>query len=176
MTTENIGIILGFIISIFVLVRVRKLSILKRLKKITKDSSFDKNSSPEHIEEISVATTRQFSAASKKRLSQCHPDLQKIVNAVLQEMDIAVLCGYRGEVEQNQAVADKRSKLKYPHSKHNQLPSRAVDIAPYPINWNDIERFKEMCLIVEAKAKEFNIKIRLGRDFSFLDFVHFELI
>jgi len=34
-----------------------------------------------------------------------------------------------------------RSKVKWPDGKHNRSPSMAVDAAPYPIDWQDRERF-----------------------------------
>lgn len=122
----------------------------------------------------------KLSKTSESRLNGCHPDLRLIVRGVIKEMDIAVLCGPRGKEEQNEAYRTGKSKVKYPNSKHNtgeeagRELSDAVDIAPYPIDWNDISRFKKMLEIVERVAKEHNIKIRLGRDFSFKDYPHIE--
>jgi len=117
-----------------------------------------------------------FSSRSKSRLEQCDPKLQLIANELIKVMDVSVLCGYRGEEEQNEAYNNKRSKLKFPQSKHNKKPSLAVDLAPYPIDWNNINRFERMCGIIEGIAKLHNINIRLGRDFSFKDYPHVELI
>lgn len=90
-------------------------------------------------------------------------------------MEITVLCGYRGEKEQNEAFAKGNSKLKFPKSKHNKKPAQAVDVAPYPIDWNDLKRFREMCNKIELIATKLGIKIRLGRDFKFVDMPHVEL-
>ena len=117
-----------------------------------------------------------FSQRSKRNLEKAHPDLQRLAHAVLEEMDIAVICSYRGEVEQNRAFNEGKSKLRYPQSKHNVIPSRAIDIVPIPLRWDDIESFEKMCKVVERKAAKLGIRIRLGRDFSFRDLVHFELI
>lgn len=116
-----------------------------------------------------------------QRLSTVHPDLQSIAHELIKHMDVTVLCGHRGEREQEAAFVAGNSKLRYPRSKHNKLPSEAVDLAPYDktvsggVNWQDIARFNEMCDLVEAIAKDLGIKLRLGRDFSFKDYVHFEL-
>ena len=53
-----------------------------------------------------------------------------------QVMDFAIICGHRGENEQNAAFAAGRSKVKYPYSKHNMKPARAYDRVPYPIPLN----------------------------------------
>lgn len=117
----------------------------------------------------------KFGKKSLERLETVHPDLKRLAEALIKELDITVLCGHRGEKEQNQAFIDGTSKLQYPRSKHNSLPSRAIDLAPYPIDWKDISRFNDMCTRIERIAKQLGIKIRLGRDFSFKDYPHIEL-
>lgn len=118
----------------------------------------------------------KFGKKSKERLATCHQDLQDIMNDLIEIMDVTILCGHRTEEAQNKAFNDGFSKLKYPHSKHNQLPSMAVDVAPYPVDWNDTFSFQRMCGIIEGIAHKRGIKIRLGRDFSFNDMPHIELI
>lgn len=118
---------------------------------------------------------RKFSSKSLSRLSTCHPDLQLLCNAVLQDMDITVLCGQRNETDQNKAFADGKSKLKFPNSAHNKTPSLAVDCAPYPVDFNDIKKFEAMCIMFELAADKLGIDIKLGRDFSFHDYPHIEL-
>lgn len=120
--------------------------------------------------------TFHFSILSLRRLLECHPDLQAIARELIKEIDVVVLCGHRGETEQNTAYHDGRSKLKFPHSKHNSTPSRAIDLAPYPIDWGDIARFEDMCDRIERIAEKLGIDIRQGRDFSFKDYVHTELV
>ena len=117
----------------------------------------------------------KFGKKSLEKLSECHDDLQKIAHELIKEMNVTVLCGYRNEEEQNKAFSNGFSRLQYPNSKHNKKPSMAMDIAPYPVDWNDIHEFIKMCDIIEDIAKDLNIKIRLGRDFSFKDYPHIEL-
>lgn len=108
--------------------------------------------------------------ASLERLSSCHDDLQLLILDVAQRVDagelftagirdITVLCGQRGKAEQDAAFARGASKLQWPRSKHNQMPSRAVDIAPYPINWNDREAFLVLRGFVLARAAALNLKV-----------------
>lgn len=83
---------------------------------------------------------------SLARLNTCHVELRKLILSVdkgIEEGDLAyagineitVLCGYRGEADQNQAVKDGASETPWPRSKHNRMPSDAVDVAPYPVQW-----------------------------------------
>ena len=118
---------------------------------------------------------------SLNRLKTCHPDLIKLILRVDEIYPVHVICGHRGKEDQDKAFKDKKSKLKFPESKHNKSPSLAVDIVPDPdrnpktISWVDLDAFEIMLLAVESIADDYKIKIRLGRDFSFKDFPHIEL-
>lgn len=117
-----------------------------------------------------------FGRVSKSRLGTCHNLLQDILNEAIKEYDFSVLCGHRGKAEQDAAYNAGNSKLKFPQSKHNQMPSLAVDIAPYPIDWNDLDRFKELGAIVKRIAREKGIDLSWGGDWkSFKDYPHFQL-
>lgn len=103
-------------------------------------------------------------------------------------MDITVIQGHRSEKEQNEAYKAGKSKLKYPKSKHNSDPSRAVDIAPWvggQIPWENEKYFYFMAGIVFTVSEDLGINIRWGGnwnsnenfdDQSFDDLVHFELV
>ena len=125
-----------------------------------------------------------FSDTSKKRLSTCDEKLQTLFNEVVKHFDCSVLCGHRGEEEQNKAYKAGNSQKQFPHGKHNKLPSNAVDVAPYPIDWDDRERFQYFAGFVLGTAKQFGIDIRYGGDWDgdndlkdnkFDDLVHFEI-
>lgn len=125
-----------------------------------------------------------FSKVSKDRLSTADVKLQDICNEAIKTMDFSVLCGHRDKVAQDLAYAQGTSKLRWPKSKHNTSPSKAVDLAPWPINWNDIGRFMKLADLVLAIAKKKKIKIRWGADWNrngqwqdekFRDWPHFEL-
>jgi len=101
----------------------------------------------------------KFGKSSLQRLRTCHDDLQLLCHAILEDMDITVLCGYRSEAEQNAAFAKGTSKLKFPRSKHNSFPSLAVDIAPVKngkVDWNDIKLFERDKYLLEGGHKIFN--------------------
>ena len=108
-----------------------------------------------------------------------------ICNETIKIMDFSVTCGHRDEVEQQRLFREGKSKLQYPKSKHNRMPSMAVDIAPYPIDWNDKERFILLAGIMIGVAHEHNIKLRWGGDWNgdfdmkdqtFNDLAHFEIL
>ena len=73
-----------------------------------------------------------YSERSKKNLATCHIDLQLICYELLKHFDHSVVCGYRNEEDQNMAFKSGNSWVKYPDSKHNLIPSMAVDLQPYP--------------------------------------------
>lgn len=118
---------------------------------------------------------------SRRELSTCHPRLQELIEevdrrlSVRKRLDLTVLCGYRGELAQNQAYRDGNSKLRWPDSKHNTLPSRAVDVAPYPIDWKDPEMFMLLAGYILAVADEMGIDIEIGGLWKWRDRPHIQL-
>ena len=84
----------------------------------------------------------EYSERSMARLDTCHPDLKTLMVAALQHpgcpSDISVLEGHRGETRQNQMKAEGKSQLGWPRSRHNTMPSMAVDVAPYidGVSWD----------------------------------------
>jgi peptidoglycan L-alanyl-D-glutamate endopeptidase CwlK len=91
-------------------------------------------------------------------------------------IDFSVICGYRNEKDQMKAYADKKSDLKWPKSKHNSRPAMACDIVPYPVDWDDIDRFKILGAHIKEVAKRLEIKIEWGGDWkSRKDYPHFQL-
>tara|TARA_R100000908_G_C3701133_1_gene111583 strand:- start:53 stop:484 length:432 start_codon:yes stop_codon:yes gene_type:complete len=126
----------------------------------------------------------RFSTKSKSKLDTCDERLQKIFKKVVKGFDCTVIEGHRGKEKQNEAFKKGNSKLKFPKGKHNSLPSVAVDVIPYPIDWEDRERMTYFAGYVVGIAKSMGITIRWGGDWNmdtkvkdnrFDDLVHFEL-
>ena len=126
----------------------------------------------------------KFGKKSKKNLSTCHEDLQKVFNEVIKYVDCSVLEGHRSEERQEQLFSEGKTKVHYPKGRHNSKPSRAVDVVPYPIDWNDRERFHLFSGFVIGLARGMGITLRWGGDWNmnfevddnkFDDFPHFEL-
>ena len=83
----------------------------------------------------------RFSDLSKDRLKTCHPDLQLLFEQVVTKFDCIIIEGHRGKTKQDEAYRGGKSKVQYPNSNHNRDPAFAVDVAPWPLDWNDYSRF-----------------------------------
>ena len=117
-----------------------------------------------------------YNRKSKAKLKTCDTRLQEIFNEVIKIMDITILEGTRDEATQNKYFDDGVSTLEYPKSRHNRLPSGAVDAAPYPIDWNDLYRFRLLVNIVKYISAQMGYKITCGADWEkFRDYPHFQI-
>ena len=129
-----------------------------------------------------------FGERSKKNLTTVTNNLQIVANEALSVgiIDFSVIEGFRSKDKQDTYFNNNKSKVKWPNSKHNSFPSKAMDLVPYinnKISWNKLH----CCIlagIVLTCAKKMDINIRWGgnwdmdlepiTDQSFQDLVHFE--
>jgi len=125
-----------------------------------------------------------FGRTSRSRLETCHPDLQRVFKKVVKTWDCSVLEGHRSKEKQDKLFSEGKSKVRWPNSKHNPEVSMAVDVAPYPIDWEDLGRFYMFAGYVLRVAEEEGVKLRYGGDWdgdgrtadqTFHDLPHFEL-
>jgi peptidoglycan L-alanyl-D-glutamate endopeptidase CwlK len=72
----------------------------------------------------------KFSQRSLQRLNTCDPKLRALCIDAIKYVDFSVISGHRTKAEQD-AKFPKYTKLQWPNSKHNKMPSHAVDVAPY---------------------------------------------
>tara|TARA_R100000908_G_C3738178_1_gene135402 strand:- start:348 stop:743 length:396 start_codon:yes stop_codon:yes gene_type:complete len=126
----------------------------------------------------------RFSKKSLSKLETCDKRLQDLFLRVVKKFDCTIIEGHRSKDRQNKLFDEGKSKLKYPKGKHNATPSKAVDVAPYPIDWNDRERFTYFAGYVVGIAYQMGLKIRWGGDWdmdtqvkdnNFDDLPHFEI-
>jgi len=127
-----------------------------------------------------------LSPESLKRLTQADNRLQDVARAVAKiGFPFRVLAVYRDERLQNELFHQGLSKLKWPDSKHNCFPSRAIDITPEPVDWNNLPPFYILAGLFLATASSLGVKVRWGGDWngnwnmkdqSFHDLGHFELL
>ena len=126
-----------------------------------------------------------FGARSLKQLQTCDPKIQEVLNEAIKHYDFSILEGHRTEEKQKEYFESGASKVSFPYSKHNSFPSLAVDIVPYPIDWDDRERFHLFAGFVLGIAQSMEINIRWGGDWNknfevddnnFDDFPHFEIV
>jgi peptidoglycan L-alanyl-D-glutamate endopeptidase CwlK len=127
----------------------------------------------------------EFSGQSKQKLESCHPELQRLFREVIKHYDCTVTCGHRNQADQEEAFRTGKSTLRFPSSKQNTIPSLAVVVVPFPIDWKDMKRFYHFAGFVRGVAAHMGINIRSGLDWNgnmnfkdenFHDAPHFELI
>ena len=98
----------------------------------------------------------KFGKRSRDRLKGVDSRLVNVLNELIKIMDVTVIEGLRSAERQKELLAKGASKVKY--SKH--MEGKAVDIAPYPIDWDDRERFHYMGGMIRGIAKALNLDIR----------------
>lgn len=130
----------------------------------------------------------QFGSASEAQLATVNPVLVGVCREAIKHLDFTVVEGHRDQEAQHKDFLQGKSRLDWPNGNHNKLPSDAVDLAPYPVDWKDGElphaRFALLAGVMKTCADNLGVKIRWGvdwnrnwdpRDETFLDWGHFEL-
>ena len=123
----------------------------------------------------------KFGKRSLANLKGVNTKLVNVLNQTIKHFDFTVIEGVRSMETQIKYVADGVSKtLK---SKH--LNGRAVDIAPYPVDYDNIPRFIYLGGIILGIASQLGVKLRWGMDWDmdtyvkdtkFIDAGHFEMV
>jgi peptidoglycan L-alanyl-D-glutamate endopeptidase CwlK len=130
-----------------------------------------------------------FSNKSRDRLNTCDPRLQEVFNWVVEDYDCTIIEGHRSPERQQELYDQGKSKVRF--GNHNYSPSRAVDVAPWPIpddwgdhNWKERAKFYHFAGYVKGIAESVGVRLRWGGDWdrdkdfddqTFDDLVHFEL-
>ena len=136
----------------------------------------------------------KFSKRSLDNLNSAEDKLQILFKEVIKDYDCIVIYGHRTPEEQMELFQKGRKRIdgwwqvvdkskvvtnldgSVKKSKHNYFPSKAVDVLPYPIDWNDIQRFKDLAKVVKQKAKELGIEVEWGGDWTSLkDYPHWQV-
>ena len=122
----------------------------------------------------------KFGKRSKERLRGVDTKLVNVLNELVKIMDVTIIEGLRSEQRQEKLLKKGSTKTKF--SKH--ITGKAVDLAPYPIDWEDRDRFHYMGGMIRGIAKQLNVPVRWGGDWdgdgetkdnSFDDLVHVEI-
>ena len=111
---------------------------------------------------------------SLKNLQGVHKDLVKVVERAIKitEQDFTVIEGVRTLERQKKLLADGFTKTL--NSRH--LTGHAVDLCPYPIDWNDHSKFETISKAMKQAAEELGVAIVWGGDWSRgWDKPHYEL-
>ncbi len=136
---------------------------------------------------------------SESMLVTCYPNVQRIMRIVINLIDYKVIFGHRSIEIQQGLFAAGRSTLDgiNKKSQHNFDPSRAIDIAPWPIQWPDeegisdgerehrVKRFHVLAGVVLGVGHAIDIPLIWGGDWdhdftyndqNFHDLGHFQLM
>ena len=126
-----------------------------------------------------------FGKRSTSSLGTCDERLQEVFNEAINHRDFSIICGHRTRKAQDEAHAMGFSKKQWPDSKHNQMPSKAIDALPYPIDWSDRERIAHFSGFILGIAQLKGFNMRWGGDWNrdgvtkdekFFDGAHFEIV
>ena len=123
----------------------------------------------------------RFSKKSLRELDTCDPLLQYLFKEVVKHFDCSIIEGKRSLKEQEELL--KEGATKTLKSKH--LTGNAVDVYPYPVDFEDRDRWHYFGGFVLGTARQFGIDVIWGGDWdndtktkdnTFDDLCHFELI
>ena len=121
-----------------------------------------------------------FGKKSKQRLKGVDDKLITVLNELIKIMDVTIIEGVRSKERQAELLKQGATKVKY--SKH--MEGKAVDLAPYPIDWDNRDGFHYMGGMIRGIAQQLNINVRWGGDWDsdgdindnkFDDLVHVEI-
>jgi peptidoglycan LD-endopeptidase CwlK len=125
----------------------------------------------------------RFGTRSERNLTGVHPDIVRVCRRALSYgiMDFSVICGIRTYEEQKRLYAQGRTEpgeivtwtMNSRHLPQEDGYSHAVDLAPYPIDWGNEDRFWMLRGIMMAAAREEGVDLEYlpsGRDLP-----HFQL-
>ena len=122
----------------------------------------------------------KFGRRSRERLKGVDVRLVNVLNELIKMMDVTIIEGLRSAERQEELLAKGATKVKY--SKH--MEGKAVDLPPYPIDWEYRDGFYYMGGMIRGIAKQMGVNIRFGGDWdsdgdtkdnNFDDLVHIEI-
>ena len=126
----------------------------------------------------------RFGKKSKERLKGVDIKLQHILRQLIKIMDVTIIEGVRSKEKQQEYFKDGKSKIDGVTKKGMHQLGKAVDLAPYPVDWKNTKRFYYMGGMLRGISKQLNIKVRWGGDWdsdgkikdqTFNDLVHIEI-
>lgn len=108
---------------------------------------------------------------SLARLKGVDETLVNVVKRAIEisEVDFTVLEGVRTLERQRELYAQGRTapgKIVTWTMKSRHIEGKAVDLVPYPLDWNDIEKFNKIKDAMFQAAKELDVNLRWGADWN----------
>ncbi|WP_320159395.1 MULTISPECIES: M15 family metallopeptidase [unclassified Acinetobacter] len=140
-----------------------------------------------------------LSKLSLSRLEGVHPELVKVVQRAIQltDQDFMVVEGVRSKEQcyinygKGRTASQCKAKgvpIKYAQPNlskvtwlnnplaSNHVTGQAVDLVPYPVDWNDLKKFQVVANAMQAAAKDLGVKLSWGGNWkTSKDYPHFEL-
>lgn len=117
---------------------------------------------------------------NESKLAGVDPVLIEFAKKLDAVVPVMVIFGFRSIKEQDDLYAQGRTKPgnKVTNAKGGSSPhnyNAAIDMAPTPLDWNDIAAFDKMVAAARKIIKDNKYDITCGADFSNVDRPHFEL-
>lgn len=148
------------------------------------------------LESLSGSQSYPYSNASLQRFDTLHRDWQLILSVLQTWVDHTIIEGHRPREQQRAVFEAGLSKVDWPNSKHNTIPSMAVDVAPWVrelrrVEWEDHYAICRLWGMIDLIAKQLlaasliTHRVRWGGDWDmdgrskdqkFMDLVHGELV
>lgn len=150
-------------------------------KKDVSNPSAKKSSVTAELETEKTSTSRyKFGARSTRELMSTHRDIQRVMMRAIGkgEMDFSVIEGLRTQERQDELYAQGRTtpgKIVTHTRKSRHTTGEAVDIVPYPIDWDDSARFFKLSKLIKECADELDVEIEWGYDLWGWDMPHWQL-
>jgi len=124
----------------------------------------------------------KFGETSVERMEGVHPLMiecsERALSYGVLDLTVVPYGGLRTLKDQQKLVAKGASQtLKSLHRVQRSTGyGHAIDLAPYPVNWDNITRFNMMGSLMFRAAMEMGISIEWGGHWrSFKDYPHFQL-
>jgi peptidoglycan L-alanyl-D-glutamate endopeptidase CwlK len=108
---------------------------------------------------------------SLDRLQGVDETLVNVVKRAIEisEVDFTVLEGVRTLERQRELYAQGRTapgKIVTWTMKSRHIEGKAVDLVPYPLDWNDLDKFNKIKDAMFQAAKELDVNLRWGADWD----------
>ena len=108
---------------------------------------------------------------SLARLQGVDETLVNVVKRAIEisEVDFTVMEGVRTLERQRELYAQGRTapgKIVTWTMKSRHIEGKAVDLVPYPLDWNDLEKFNKIKDAMLQAARELDVNLRWGADWD----------
>lgn len=129
-----------------------------------------------------------LSSKSQSKLLGVHPALVGVINKAIgySKQDFSVLYGVRSAGQQNELYQRGRTtrgpivtykdgyKKKSNHQPKEDGYGYAVDLMPYPVDWEDWSKFEAINDAVQKAASELGVIVEWGGEWKMRDGAHWE--